>query len=109
MRVFAGIDPLTGGQHYLTASTTSEREARKILTRLQAEVDQQRNARTKATFGAALDAWLRVHEIEATTRRSYEGYIRRYIRPTLAQVPISKVTPLVLEEFYADLRRCRSR
>ena len=56
VRVYAGTDPLTGRQHYLTGSTTDEREARKILTRLQAQVDEQRNARTRATFGAALAA-----------------------------------------------------
>lgn len=80
--MYAGSDPLTGKQHYLTESTTSEAEARRILPRLLNEVDEQRNARTKATLGAALDAWLRVHEIEATTRRSYEGCIRRLSGPT---------------------------
>ena len=86
-----------------------EREAGKILTRLQAEVDEKRNARTKATLGAALEAWLRVHEIEETTRQAYEGYIRLHIAPALGHIEVGKVTAQVLEEFYADLRRCRSR
>ncbi|HEY9390852.1 MAG TPA: hypothetical protein VIR27_13950, partial [Mycobacteriales bacterium] len=37
VRVYAGTDPLTGKPHYLTGSSTDEREARRILTRLQAQ------------------------------------------------------------------------
>ena len=107
--VYAGTDPLTGKPHYLTESTSSEAQAQRVLTRLLGEVDQQRNTRTRATFGTALDAWLRVHEVEETTRRGYESYIRLYIRPALGHLPIGKVSAQVLEEFYAGLRRCRSR
>ena len=109
VRVYAGTDPLTGKPHYLTGSSTNEREARRIFTRLQAQVDARRNARTRASFGTALDAWLRVHEIEETTRRAYESYARIYIRPALGDLPIGRVSAQVLEEFYAELRRCRSR
>ena len=51
--VYAGVDPLTGKDHYLTESTRDEGQAQKILTRLLAQVDEQRNPRTKATLGAA--------------------------------------------------------
>jgi integrase len=105
--VYAGIDPLTGKDHYLTESTRDEAEARKILTRLLGAVDERRNPRTKATLGAALESWLRTHEAEETTLDGYRGYIRRTISPALGDVPISKITPQVLEEFYANLRRCR--
>ncbi|HWM60468.1 MAG TPA: site-specific integrase, partial [Pseudonocardia sp.] len=37
--VYAGIDPLTGKDHYLTESTRDKAEARKILTRLLGAVD----------------------------------------------------------------------
>lgn len=43
VRVYAGVDPLTGKDRYLTESTTSEREVDKIKTRLLATVDQQRS------------------------------------------------------------------
>jgi integrase len=107
--VYAGVDPLTGKDHYLTESTPDEAQAQKILTRLLATVDDHRNPRTKATLGAALEAWLRTHDAEATTLEGYHGYIRRTIEPALADVPIAKITPQVLEEFYAELRRCRQR
>jgi integrase len=105
--VYAGTDPLTGKPNYLTESTRDDAQAQKILTRLLAQVDEQRNPRTKATMGAVLDAWLRTHEAEESTLDGYRGYIRRTIEPSLGSVPLAKVTAQVLEEFYADLRRCR--
>jgi integrase len=107
--VSAGTDPLTGKPNYLTESTRDEAQAQKILTRLLAQVDEQRNPRTKATMGAALEAWLRTHEAEETTLDGYRGYVRRTIEPALGSVPLAKVSAQVLEEFYADLRRCRHR
>jgi hypothetical protein len=52
-------------------------------------------------------AWLRTHEAEETTLDGYRGYVRRTIEPVLGSVPLAKVSAQVLEEFYADLRRCR--
>ncbi len=107
--VYAGVDPLTGRRMYLSESTTNEAMAQRILNRLLAEVDAQRTARTRATLGTALHAWLRVHEVEANTRQGYEAYIRKYIDPALGGVTVGKVTAKLLEEFYAELRRCRHR
>ncbi|MGH3963035.1 MAG: tyrosine-type recombinase/integrase [Pseudonocardiaceae bacterium] len=107
--VYAGLDPLTGQRMYLSESTTDEAEAQRILTRLRAEVESQQQARTRATLGAALDAWLKVHEVEENTRQGYEAYIRRHIKPTLGQVPVGKVSAKMLEDLYAELRRCRAR
>jgi integrase len=107
--VYAGVDPLTGRAHYLTESAPDEAKAKRILTRLLAEVDEQRNASTKATLAVALDAWLKVHEAEESTLRSYNRYARRYIKPALGDVALGKVTAQLLEELYAELRRCRDR
>ncbi|HWE90839.1 MAG TPA: hypothetical protein VG317_15380 [Pseudonocardiaceae bacterium] len=70
VEVYAGIGPLTGRRHYLNGSTTDEAEAERILTRLLAQVDAQRHARTNATLRYAIEEWLRVHELEPTTRES---------------------------------------
>jgi integrase len=107
--VYAGIDPLTGKRMFLSDSTTDPAEAERIRKRLVAQVDDQRSPRTRTTFGNALEAWLRTHEAEETTLDGYRGYVRRTIEPALGDVPIGKITPQVLEEFYADLRRCRHR
>ncbi len=107
--VYAGIDPVTGKPHRLSASTTDEKEAERILRRFIHEVEQQTHARTKVTLGDALDAWLRVHEVEENTLVGYETNTRRYIKPALGDVSVGKITAQMLEELYAQLRRCRVR
>ncbi|MGW0231936.1 tyrosine-type recombinase/integrase [Actinopolymorpha singaporensis] len=107
--VYAGTDPLTGKDSYLTESTKDVREAERIRTRLLAQVDQQRQGTTKATLGYVLNSWMQTHDVEETTRDNYRWYVERVIRPALGEVPVKKVTARVLEELYAQLRRCRDR
>lgn len=109
VKVYAGVDPLTGKRTYLSDSTTDERKAEKILTRLRAQVDKQRNARTQGTLRTAIEEWLPNHDVEESTRKSYELYFDRFVYPALGDEPIVKITPKVLEDFYAELRRCRAR
>jgi hypothetical protein len=107
--VYAGLDPLTGRKLYLRESTTDEAEAQRILRRLTAQVDEQRHAKTNGSFHTGMEAWLRTHEVEETTRASYEMYARVHLYPAFGDEPIGKVGPRLLEEFYAELRRCSAR
>jgi integrase len=114
MRVFAGVDPVTGKDRYLSESVKrtdrpARREAEKVMARLQAEVDGQRSAQSSVTLGYTLDEWLKTIEVEDSTRDGYIGYIERNIRPALGSVPIAKLSTRTLETFYAELRRCRAR
>jgi integrase len=77
--VYAGLDPLTGKEIRLTGSASTESEARAMLRRLRAQVDEERAPRTKASFCAAMEAWLRVHDVEESTRESYEQYARTHL------------------------------
>ena len=45
------------------------------------------------TFRTAMEAWLRTHEVEETTRASYEQYARVHLYPAFGDVPIGKSTP----------------
>jgi hypothetical protein len=81
--VYAGLDPLTGKRMFLSESTTDPGEAERIRWRLVAQVDDERGPKTSATFGAALESWLRTHEAEATTLDGYRGYVERTIEPAL--------------------------
>jgi integrase len=109
VRVYAGVDPVTGKPRYVTETARDEKEAERVQRRLLTEVDDQRHARTNATLGAAIDAWLRVHEAEENTRKGYETHARLYIKPALGDVPIGNINAQLLEELYAQLRRCRIR
>lgn len=125
-RVSAGTDPSTGERIILhetvqipeartksareRAERESYREAEKVLTRLQAEADSLKVGRTKATVGALLDRWMAQHEIDPTTRMTYEAQIRIYIKPKLGDVPLVlfvREAAERVEPFYAHLRRCR--
>ena len=114
VRVYSGVDPVTGKPNYLTETVkgtdkAARRQAEKELTRLQAQVDQQRAPSSSVTLSYAIDEWLRTADIEDTTRHGYLGYIERTIRPTLGTVPVNKLTTRMLETFYGELRRCRAR
>jgi integrase len=114
VRVFAGIDPVTRRDRYLSETVEgsdrpARREAEKVMARLQTEVDGQRSAQSSVTLGYTLDEWLKTLEVEDSTRDGYIGYIERNIRPALGAVPISKLSTRTLETFYAELRRCRAR
>ncbi|WP_051098333.1 hypothetical protein [Sporichthya polymorpha] len=99
--------PLTGRRRSAIETHPTQALARKALNRMRAERDADRIARTNGSFSVALAEWLQVQELEETTRRSYEAYVRNHIGPVLGDVPLSRLTPRLLERFDADLRLCR--
>lgn len=107
--VYAGIDPITGSRLYLRDSTTDETEAEQIRDRFLTEVTERRHAKTNATLGYAVDEWLKVQELEGSTLEGYQIYAVRYVKPGLGNIPLPQLTARTLEQFYAELRRCRSR
>jgi integrase len=123
VRVSAGEDPTTGERIIIVDSVPIEkpgnerseraalREAEKLRTKLVADADALRVARTKATVGALLDRWLAQHELDPTTHMNYESQIRRYITPNLGDVPLVlfvRDASERLESLYSRLRRCKS-
>jgi len=59
VRVFAGLDPVSGQRHDLIeivpAGPKAAAEAEKVRTRLLQQVDEKRNSRTRATVNQLLD------------------------------------------------------
>src|SRR5919199_2940000 len=78
VRVYAGLDPLTGKQLMLTERVppgpSAGKEAERVRTRLLRQVDERRSPRTRATVNQLLDRYLDVVELERSTRGTYEGY-----------------------------------
>lgn len=103
--VYAGCDPLTGKERRLTGTASTRKEAEKLRTQLLAQVDAGKQPATRQTVAEIIEAWLEVAELEATTRHSYEGYIRRQILPTLGKMSARKLDIELLERFYARLRK----
>jgi integrase len=93
MKVYAGVDPLSGKRLYLTetvpAGLRALAEAKKVRTRLIGQIDEQRNPRTRATVNQLMDRYLDVVDVGVTTRARYEGVIRLHVRPLLGELPVS--------------------
>ncbi len=96
----------------LQGTAPTARAAEKLRTKLLAEADAFKSARTNASLGRLLDRWLPQHDVDENTRESYESLIRVHIRPGLGDVPLTTLarrsTELV-EQFYGELRQCRER
>ncbi|MEJ3657167.1 tyrosine-type recombinase/integrase [Actinomycetes bacterium KLBMP 9759] len=111
VKVYAGVDPLSGKRHYLTetipAGPKALDTAKKARTRLINQVDEQRSPRTRATVDQLMDRYLEVLDVEVTTRARYEAAIRLHVRPLLGSVPVAKLTGETIDNFSAVLRRCR--
>ncbi len=83
-------------------------EAKRLLTRLQNQVDEDRHPKSNITVRQAIAQWLDVAELENTTRERYDDLIRLHILPSLGDVQAAKLDAELLERFYARLHRCRS-
>ena len=112
VKVYAGEDPLTGRRHYLRetvpAGPRAARDAEQVRARLLSQVDEGRNPRTKATVNQLMDRYLQLLDVEVTTRKSYEGYVRNHIRPLLGKLPVARLDGETLDSFYTVLRTCRA-
>ncbi|WP_216206948.1 tyrosine-type recombinase/integrase [Amycolatopsis aidingensis] len=114
MIVYAGLDPVTGKRTYLRKTIegtdkAAQRRAQKQLNKFLTQVDEQRAPSSSVTLSYVLDEWMRVTELEESTRNTYEGYIARTIKPAFGNEPARKIDARALESLYTELRRCRAR
>jgi hypothetical protein len=52
-----------------------------------------------------MDRYLELLDVDTTTRKGYEGYIRNHVRPLLGKLQVGKLNGETLDSFYAILRR----
>ncbi len=59
---------------------------------------------TQLTVKTYLDQWLETRKgrIEETTYVRYEALIRLHVAPSLGSIPLTKLTPLRVDQFYSD-------
>ena len=108
VRVFLGRDRTTRKRRYhnRTIHGTSRR-AHEYLTKMLRERDLGRGLEeSEITLGEFLDRWLEMAakpKLRDKSYRSYEGLLRRYIRPSIGDRVLSAVTPLDLQDAYQQL------
>lgn len=112
VRVYAPRDKTTGQQVVMADKAATEDEAIKIRDGFRRQLAEQKSSRSTAKFGELLDEWLASHEVEGSTASTYEMYARRYLKPALEKVTLTRLLqlgPKAFEDLSADVRRCRRR
>lgn len=103
-----GIDPVTGKRKRTTRTFRTKKEAQTWLTTTQTEVDRGTFVeQSRQTMAELLRYWLETyaqHRVRATTYDCYCGTITKHLIPGLGAIPVQKLTPAHLQQFYADKR-----
>lgn len=111
VRVYAGLDPITGRRRYLRhtvpAGPTALEEAEAACRWLLTLVRERRHPRVEVTLAELLDRHLTLMHAGETTRRSYRWMVAKDVYPLLGHLRLAAVTPQLLDQFYAELERCR--
>ena len=111
MRVYAGIDPVTKRQLYLTevvrAGPKQAKEAEQVRTRLLNQLDEKRNPKMRATVDQLIERYFAVLDVDVQTMRGYKSKYENHIKPLVGSVPLTHLDVEVLDSFYAQLRTCR--
>src|SRR6266545_1129537 len=112
VRVYAGVDPVTGKPHRISRQVDgSRRKAEREETRLKAQVmdGRHRGARAK-TLAELVDTYLdwREHNDKPIGPRTLQGYralADARIKPGLGKLRLPQVDPPALDRFYMALRK----
>ncbi len=110
LTVSAGRHPATGKYRRVvrTLATTSRREAKAALARLETEVAAGMVSFDDPTLADLLDRWLE-HITSVgrapTTLYHYRQYVDREIVPVLGAIRLSKLTALDIDRLYGQLRQ----
>jgi integrase len=104
-----GRDPITKRYRYAYDYADTEELAERRRLALIEQVAKGRAPQAHATVNDLIGRWLGVAELELTTSVNYLSYIDRVIRPVLGGLQLREIQDRVevLDELYAQLRRCR--
>lgn len=82
----------------------TKREVEEEVARLKAEYRQGTYIQpSKLTVAEFLQQWIRTYPIDSpTTRASYEMLVREHFIPSLGHIPLAKLSPMHLQEYYQD-------
>lgn len=107
MRVYVGIDVLTGKQRYASRTVRGgKRDAQRAMHDMAMGAQGGRWGRTEATVGELLERWFEQAQADFSpkTVKETRGFLDRTILPGLGHVPLAKLKPAELDRFYRQLR-----
>lgn len=103
-----GRRPADGTEPPAQGDGADRKQAEKALTKLQRQVDENKQPKSSITVGQAVAQWLEVADLQPTTQERYDDLIRLYILPTFGHLQAGKLDAELLERLYARLQRCRT-
>jgi integrase len=107
VEIVTGVDPLDRRRKPKTSFTvrgTFEDAATAAEEfRAHARAGGRINLAADGTFGELLDRWMAHARLEASTRRTYQGYIDNHIKPALGSIPLRDLGTYHFDRFYSAL------
>ncbi len=107
VRIFLGRDKNGKTRFFNETLKGKKKDAETLETKKKREIDLGFFIEhSKITVSEYLDKWLEVAAKPRLKERTYEDYVeyvKRYMRPAIGQIPMSKIKPLDIQAFYTSL------
>ncbi|MBQ7327336.1 MAG: site-specific integrase [Clostridia bacterium] len=88
----------SGHRVYLIASSKSK-AVEKIQQYKQEKKEKEKTSLSKTTFVGWTHFWLKTYKTNSNNTKNYAGIIRNHLEPYFKNMPLSKLTPAMLQEF----------
>ena len=106
-RYTAGHNPATGKAIYKNVLGKTQAEVKEKLKKAIEETKGLDVAKgQRYTVGQWMDVWYEYYaqiKVRPSSHKTYEGYIKNHIKPSVGNIPLTKLTTLDLQQLYQKL------
>ena len=106
-RYTAGHDPATGKTIYKNVLGKTQAEVKEKLKKAIEEASKLDIERAgQYTVGQWLDLWLENYaklKVRPSSYQTYQGFIKNHVKPSIGDIPLSKLTTMDLQQLYKKL------
>ena len=106
-RYTAGHNPATGKAIYKNVLGKTQAEVKEKLKKAIEETKGLNIAKAESyTVGQWMDVWYEYYakiKVRPSSHKTYEGYIKNHIKPSIGNIPLTKLTTLDLQKLYQKL------
>ena len=105
-RITIGHDPVTGKQKQRSFYGKTQKEVRQKLQQAAVELDAGTYIEpSRMTLDQWLELWLTEYKtsIRDSSRMAYRSLFRTQISPYIGNLPLQRITPIVLQRYFNDL------
>ena len=106
-RYTAGHNPATGKAIYKNVLGKTQAEVKEKLKKAIEETKGLNIAKAESyTVGQWMDVWYEYYakiKVRPSSHKTYEGYIKNHIKPSVGNIPLTKLTTLDLQRLYQKL------